>query len=64
MSKIDQAEFNKIMGEYDKFMSELAEKQVHPKCHFTYMEYVCADDGDRQVEYWECKHCTHTKEIR
>lgn len=33
-----------------------------PKCHFTPMSLEWADDGCQQVEYWECKHCGHTKE--
>ena len=34
-----------------------------PKCHFTEMSYEFADDGAQQVEFWECEHCGHTKEI-
>lgn len=35
-----------------------------PICHLTIMEYCFADDWPNgQVEFWECKHCGHTKEI-
>ncbi len=34
-----------------------------PMCHMTPMSYECADDGCMQVEFWECTHCGHTKEI-
>lgn len=42
-----------------------ADKPQHnpPICHFTEMEYVVADDGCMQVEFWECKHCGHTIEV-
>jgi len=35
-----------------------------PMCHFTPMGYAWADDWPNgQVEFWECRHCGHTKEI-
>jgi hypothetical protein len=34
-----------------------------PTCHFTPMSYELADDGCQQVDFWECRHCGHTKEI-
>jgi len=34
-----------------------------PKCCFTPMTYEFADDSPNgQVEFWECRHCGHTKE--
>lgn len=38
-------------------------KEEVPKCHMTPMEFAFADDGAETVEFWECKHCGHTKEI-
>lgn len=36
-----------------------------PECHFTPMEYAWADDWPNgSVEFWECKHCGHTKEAQ
>lgn len=45
----------------EEFIEE--KNEVRPVCHFTPMEYVSADDGCQTVEFWECKHCGHTKEI-
>lgn len=39
------------------------DKPEPPKCHFTPMIYSWGDDIARQVDFWECKHCGHTKEI-
>ena len=39
-------------------------KKEIPTCHFTQMDYDCADDWPNgQIEFWICKHCGHTKEI-
>lgn len=32
-----------------------------PTCHLTPMEIVSADDIGCSVEYWACRHCSHTK---
>jgi hypothetical protein len=37
--------------------------QRPPVCHMKPMKLDWADDGCQQVEYWECEHCGHTKEI-
>ncbi len=48
----------------DEISMEGKNTEEHPKCHMTPMDYVCADDGTNgQVEYWECRHCGHTKEV-
>lgn len=39
------------------------ESKKRPICHMTPMSYEFADDGFYQVDFWECKHCGHTKEI-
>lgn len=41
-------------------MTEREEKW--PTCHFKRMEYVFADDGSRQVGFFECNTCGHTKD--
>jgi len=33
-----------------------------PQCHFTGMNLEDADDGSRSVQFWECRHCGHTKD--
>lgn len=43
--------------------AERKDMNKEPTCHFTPMIYQWADDGCEQVEYWECQHCGHTKEI-
>jgi hypothetical protein len=44
-------------------MKEATETE-RPICHSTPMSYEFADDGPScQVEFWECKHCGHTKAI-
>ena len=43
-------------------MSE-EDEEKRPECHFTPMEHCWADDGCEQVEFYECRHCGHTKEI-
>lgn len=50
-------EFNNAMIEFEKTLPP------PPKCHFTYMSFEVADNGNGgQVEYWECQHCGHTIE--
>jgi hypothetical protein len=34
-------------------------KNLHPKCHFTFMEVHASD----YQEWFECKHCGHTIKI-
>jgi hypothetical protein len=62
----DLLEFNYQLRAFDgleKSYRNMYDKIIPPRCHLTPMEMESGDDGDRSVEWWECKHCGHTKEF-
>ena len=50
---------NKIFSHFDKLIAEEEQKFQPPKCHFTFMSHEASD----YEEWWECRHCGHTKNI-
>lgn len=51
-----QEEFNAIMAAYDELMKRNGHKV--PNCHMKPMEYCWSERGE---EWYECRHCGHTK---
>ena len=62
MSELTREEFEAFEG-LDQLYRDMEDSMTPPMCHFTFMEMEYGDDGDRSVEWWECKHCGHTKEF-
>ena len=55
---MDKEEFEIFEG-FDKMMQEDEKRWTPPVCHFTPMFHNASDSED----WWECKHCGHTKHI-
>lgn len=49
----------KAFAGFDEMMAEDEKRWTPPRCHMTLM-FLDASDHE---QWWECKHCGHTKEI-
>ncbi len=65
---ITKEEF-KIFNDYNNFQNEYWGEVYSkaPICHFTPMEYEHGEsipEAHSYPDWWECKHCGHTKDMK
>jgi len=54
-----EEELDAFIG-FNNQMAEEEKRHIYPKCHFTNMSLEASD----YEEWWECKHCGHTEEMK